>query len=225
MRAPPSPREAHMADAEAMVAPELADAARLLAGGRHPDPFSFLGPHFRDGDISLRTFQPGAERVEAIAPSGERLAELSCVDPSGLFEGRFGRSRTPDYRLRITWPGGAVQETEDPYAFPSLLGPLDLPAHDDPRHRIDWVIAGGESGPNARATQPEWLQALRDRCGEIGAAFFFKQWGEWIGVADAPAAVLAARRSPPRRADAALRIGRKAAGRALDGRTHDAVPR
>ena len=126
MRAPPSQREAHMADAEATIAGELADAARLLAGGRHADPFGVLGPHFRDGDISLRTFQPGAERVEAVAPSGERLVELSRVDPSGLFEGRFGRTRTPDYRLRITWPGGAVQETEDPYAFPSLLGGLDL---------------------------------------------------------------------------------------------------
>ena len=105
-----------------------------------------------------------------------------------------------------------------------LLGPLYLPDGSDPRHRIDWVIAGGESGPNARPTQPEWVQGVRDRCGEIGAAFFFKQWGEWIGADDAPAEALAARRSAPRREAAALRIGRKAAGRALDGRTYDAVP-
>lgn len=106
-----------------------------------------------------------------------------------------------------------------------LLGPLDLPARDDPRHRIDWVIAGGESGPNARPSQPEWVQGLRDRCDEIGAAFFFKQWGEWIGVDDAPAEALALRRSAPRREATALRIGRKAAGRSLGGRIHDAVPR
>ena len=51
---------------------------------------------------------------------------------------------------------------------------------------IDWVIAGGESGPAARPTDPAWVRALRDECREAGAAFFFKQWGEW-----APCAVVA----------------------------------
>jgi len=45
---------------------------------------------------------------------------------------------------------------------------------------IDWVICGGESGPNARPMNPEWARSLRDQCQEAGIPFFFKQWGEWI---------------------------------------------
>ncbi len=44
---------------------------------------------------------------------------------------------------------------------------------------IDWVIAGGESGPNARPMHPDWVRDLRDRCLANGVAFLFKQWGEW----------------------------------------------
>jgi protein gp37 len=54
-----------------------------------------------------------------------------------------------------------------------LLGPLeglDLAG-------IDWLIAGGESGPRHRPVREEWITALRDRCFEESVAFFFKQWG------------------------------------------------
>ncbi len=42
---------------------------------------------------------------------------------------------------------------------------------------IDWLIAGGESGPHYRPTRVDWLRQLRDMCDEAGVAFFFKQWG------------------------------------------------
>jgi protein gp37 len=42
---------------------------------------------------------------------------------------------------------------------------------------IDWVIAGGESGPGARPMHLEWLREIRDQCLRQGVAFFFKQWG------------------------------------------------
>lgn len=45
---------------------------------------------------------------------------------------------------------------------------------------IDWVIAGGESGPGARASHPDWFRALRDQCAAAHVPFHFKQWGEWI---------------------------------------------
>lgn len=45
--------------------------------------------------------------------------------------------------------------------------------------RIDWVIAGGESGPGARPSHPDWFRDLRDDCAETGVPFFFKHWGEW----------------------------------------------
>jgi protein gp37 len=45
---------------------------------------------------------------------------------------------------------------------------------------IHWVIAGGESGPNARPMHPDWAESLRDQCQAAGVPFFFKQWGEYL---------------------------------------------
>jgi protein gp37 len=45
---------------------------------------------------------------------------------------------------------------------------------------IQWVIVGGESGPNARPMHPDWARSIRDQCQEAGVPFFFKQWGEWL---------------------------------------------
>lgn len=44
---------------------------------------------------------------------------------------------------------------------------------------LDWVIAGGESGPGARPMHPDWARSLRDQCAAAGVAFHFKQVGEW----------------------------------------------
>jgi protein gp37 len=74
-----------------------------------------------------------------------------------------------------------------------LLGPLPSLNLD----KIDWVITGGESGPNARPCHPDWIRDLRDRCIASQVAFFHKQWGG---------------RTP------------KAKGRLLDGRTWDEMP-
>ncbi len=52
--------------------------------------------------------------------------------------------------------------------------------------RIDWVICGGESGPAARATHPDWIRGLRGQCTAAGVAFFFKQWGEWKPISEMP---------------------------------------
>jgi len=52
------------------------------------------------------------------------------------------------------------------------LGQLDL-------SHVDWVIAGGESGPHARLMRQEWVEAIRDQCSTSNTAFFFKQWGVW----------------------------------------------
>lgn len=61
-----------------------------------------------------------------------------------------------------------------------LLGPIDLRLM---KYRItprlDWVITGGESGPNARPCHPDWVRSIRDQCQEAGVAFHHKQWGEW----------------------------------------------
>jgi protein gp37 len=113
--------------------------------------------------------------------------------------------------------------------------------------KLDWVIVGGESGPGARPMHPEWASSLRRQCQEAGVAFFFKQWGKFapcdaINVSKLHA-LCGAMCEPPyveknwRRAleffqkskgvagTAVLaRIGKKAAGRLLDGIEHNAMP-
>ncbi len=54
---------------------------------------------------------------------------------------------------------------------------------------IDWVICGGESGPNARPMHPDWARSLRDQCKAAGTAFFFKQHGRWLHESQDPNAV------------------------------------
>lgn len=61
-----------------------------------------------------------------------------------------------------------------------VLGPEDKFVGLDELPKIDWVIAGGESGPDARPMHPDWARSLRDQCMAAGVPFFFKQWGEWI---------------------------------------------
>jgi len=87
-----------------------------------------------------------------------------------------------------------------------LLGPIELRAWPG----IHWVIAGGESGPHARPMDPHWTVELRDQCVTRGIAFHFKQWGDWFPDATATGGF--------------LRVGKKRAGRVLEGRTWDQFP-
>lgn len=111
-----------------------------------------------------------------------------------------------------------------------MLGPISNRAN--LLGSLDWVVAGGESGPDARPMHPEWPRALRDWCQRLGVSFFFKQWGEWMPAPDEmtdaeivlgwhEAAMLAGREGPA----TLIRVGKKEAGRQLDGRTWDEYPR
>lgn len=62
----------------------------------------------------------------------------------------------------------------------------DLPKLPPRTGCIDWVIAGGESGPHARPSHPDWFRSLRDQCQAARVPFFFKQWGEWAPVEGSP---------------------------------------
>lgn len=111
--------------------------------------------------------------------------------------------------------------------------------------RLDWVVVGGESGPDARPMHPAYALGLRDQCAAAGIPFLFKQWGEWAPAARMRSGVRG------RFADGGLidrphelryacycpditsyfgerfvveRVGKKAAGRLLDGVQHDAYP-
>lgn len=104
-----------------------------------------------------------------------------------------------------------------------LLGPIDLGkwAGDPLLNPLDWVIAGGESGPQARPMEPGWARKLRDHCNSHGIPFHFKQWGHWV-----PAALLEGaekRRILVGEVEMAA-AGKKLAGRELDGKTWDQFP-
>jgi 1,4-alpha-glucan branching enzyme len=102
-------------------------ALDAIAAGRHGDPFAVLGPHPTGEGTAVRACLPDAVAVEAVARAdGRRLAKLKPVHPAGVFAGVLDEDEP--YLLRITWPGGAVQETEDPYGFGVLLDDPDLHA-------------------------------------------------------------------------------------------------
>lgn len=126
-----------------------------------------------------------------------------------------------------------------------LLGPVDLErwlsytpdcdcvgGHDHDctaQAKIDWVIVGGESGPNARPCHPDWVRSIRDQCQAAGVPFFFKQWGEWAPLVHQMPSIPKHQVVPfdateSRDAYRMFRVGKKKAGRILDGRTWDEFP-
>lgn len=64
-------------------------------------------------------------------------------------------------------------------ALNGIVYDMDTMLAIDRWNRIDWVIAGGESGPGARPMHVDWARSLRDQCQAAGVPFFFKQWGEY----------------------------------------------
>lgn len=86
---------------------------------------------------------------------------------------------------------------------------------------IHWVIVGGESGHGARPMNPVWVRDIRDQCTAAGVAFHFKQNGEFVSVSE-----VAGEGAHFQFSDGATvrRVGKKAAGRTLDGRTWDELP-
>lgn len=109
-----------------------------------------------------------------------------------------------------------------------LLEPVDISiflatGYDEPPYNdiVNWVIVGGESGPNARPMHPDWARSIRDQCQAAEIAFLFKQWGEWL-----PRGQHFANGSFNHPASDILGdwVGKKAAGRLLDGREWNEFP-
>jgi len=98
------------------------------------------------------------------------------------------------------------------------------------RDRIDWVVVGGESGPGSRPMHPDWVRSLRDQCVAAGVPFLFKQWGDYRPSGAGIGALAHQRFAYVGEPDehgwrqTMERVGKKAAGRLLDGRTWDEYP-
>jgi protein gp37 len=144
-----------------------------------------------------------------------------------------------------------------------LLGSVDLgqavgynPEHggyfDPMKPRINWCIVGGESGPNARPSHPDWFRSLRDQCQAAGVSYHFKQWGEWAPIENhhvmvprseggnygltpsgekinegetRPIHVWHYSEAGNDDSFSSVRVGTKKSGRLLDGALHDAFPK
>ena len=99
---------------------------------------------------------------------------------------------------------------------------------------LDWVICGGETGHHTRPMHPDWVRNARDQAVGAGVPFFFKGWGEWLPLNQGKLPITknyhgAKTKSnwywhPGNPSEASIRVGKKAAGRLLDGRTWDEVP-
>jgi protein gp37 len=131
-----------------------------------------------------------------------------------------------------------------------LLGPVDLHlagtlpkeltggAYRSVASRLDWVIAGGESGQDARPMHPAWARSLRDQCADSDVAFLFKQWGQWEPVdqpwqQNSPAALAKGEQWLNLAGGQGFhgeevwrmrKVGKKASGRVLDGKLHHQFP-
>jgi protein gp37 len=118
--------------------------------------------------------------------------------------------------------------------------------------KIDWLVVGGESGDGSRPMHPEWARSLRDQCAATSVPFLFKQWGDWVprsacyhtfdnGNACVDLDPEAKKWPCIRLTESGLdgrnleneeqgdsaymqKVGKKMAGRLLDGVTHDGYP-
>ncbi len=111
-----------------------------------------------------------------------------------------------------------------------LLGPIAFSTH--LLTSLDWVIVEGESGPGARPMHPDWVGEIRDQCIAAGAPFFFKQWGAWLHQSQTTAQQRDEMHHKLKRYSShkwpdgsySWRVGKKYAGRLLDGREWNEMP-
>jgi protein gp37 len=107
-----------------------------------------------------------------------------------------------------------------------LLGPIDLNYirwKTYSTNIIDWVIAGGESGPNARPMHPDWVRGIKDQCFKTNVPFFFKQWGEW--TTEYPQGIsLANMQQTYQHGTSFYKVGKNRAGRKIDGCENNGLP-
>jgi protein gp37 len=142
--------------------------------------------------------------VEDQAAADERRGPLSAIAAQGW----------------LTW-----------VSYEPALGPVDWADWEF----IKWLVSGGESGQNSRPSHPAWHRAARDFCAAYGIAYLFKQWGEWAPgegwYEDHPVSLPLRMLGPggwtdnlPGDDEYVVRIGKRGAGRLLDGVLHDAYP-
>jgi protein gp37 len=109
-------------------------------------------------------------------------------------------------------------------SYEPAIGPIDWTGWEF----VDWVISGGESGSRARPSHPDWHRDTRDFCQRNGIAYFFKQWGAWAPTRPLDREEWVKRGGAPEHKEHHPwefdRVGKKRAGRLLDGREWSQYP-
>lgn len=194
----------------------------------HPAAAEIVGPAW-PAHVWVGTTVEDQKRAE------ERLDHLRRVPAAVRFVSYEPALGPVDFR---PWLGGCLCSVsyEDGVGMHSPTCPATQP------RGVHWVIAGGESGPGARPSHPDWFRPVRDQCAWAGVPFLFKQWGEWSPVErfeDRRDGDVWLRYSDGYRfgpwlpgdakrqytnAVVVRRVGKRSAGRLLDGRIHDGYP-
>ena len=157
----------------------------------------------KDRGVRMRVFCASlADVFDVQAPSGaldrlwKLIAETDCLDwqlltkrperiadslpddwGNGYRNVWLGISAEDQASFELRWPlVAAIPALLRFVSYEPALGPLVFPVSPD-LALPDWLIAGGESGRNARWTCPAWVEAMKKQCLELGIPFFFKQWG------------------------------------------------
>jgi protein gp37 len=148
-----------------------------------------------------------ADRIRTQPPSPWPLPNVWCGTSVGVQEAkpRISQLQSVPAAIRFLSLEPLLED----------LGELDLSG-------IHWVIAGGESGPRARPMHTDWVRKIRDQCATADVPFFFKQHGAY-GPAEA-FSLCGGRRYTFDDGQEVVRVGKKKAGRELDGVLHDAMP-
>jgi protein gp37 len=175
-----------------------------------------------DGDPPLNVWigatvedrQRAEDRIPKLLAIPTKLRFLSCEPLLGSLD-----------LTRVTFPTGVAENVLRHQTDGTIIVPIA---------GVHWIIAGGESGPNARPMHPDWPRCLRDQCATANIPFHFKQWGEWLPVSQWVDAVsdidpddwnhLPQFIFPESFGVISHRCGKHRAGRLLDGVLHDAVP-
>lgn len=164
---------------------------------------------------------------------GIEFEKISDVDPGSI-----------PWPLSNVWNGVTVEDQQRANArIPHLLqvpgniyvsqepaiGPVEY--RDEWLERIRCVILGGETGKNARPMNQDLARSVRDRCAAAGVSFYFKNWGEFCAPSQMPEDTWRAwdyhhgtEQAWDRDDSSRWRVGKKKAGRLLDGKLHDDLP-
>lgn len=181
--------------------------------------------------VSVEDQKAADERVPDLLQTPAAVRWLSCeplLGPVVLNRKAYPESHYEDWLRGEAWDG--VNGLLNQEIWGQEHGP-----------KLDWIVVGGESGHGARPMHPDWARSLRDQCADAGVPFFFKQHGEWIGLGvrdgkersnvegEWPTDTLhmirldlGGAKSP--KGFPMQRVGKKHAGRLLDGTEHNAMP-